>query len=40
MKSVIGDKNGIVVDGVGSLMSYVVKCCWFVLGDEIIGYII
>ncbi len=38
-KSVTGDKNGIVVDGVGSLMSHVAKCCRPVPGDEIIGYI-
>lgn len=36
---VSGDKNGIVVDGVGSLMSHVAKCCRPVPGDEIIGYI-
>ena len=36
---VTGDKNGIVVDGVGSLMSHVAKCCRPVPGDEIIGYI-
>ncbi|BBN81033.1 GTP pyrophosphokinase [Pseudoalteromonas sp. A25] len=34
-----GDKNGIVVDGVGSLMSHVAKCCQPVPGDEIVGYI-
>lgn len=34
-----GDKNGIVVDGVGSLMSHVAKCCRPVPGEEIIGYI-
>ncbi|MEL0648058.1 GTP diphosphokinase [Pseudoalteromonas agarivorans] len=36
---VTGDKNGIVVDGVGSLMSHVAKCCRPVPGDQIIGYI-
>jgi len=36
---VTGDKNGIVVDGVGSLMSHVARCCRPVPGDEIIGYI-
>lgn len=36
---VTGDNNGIVVDGVGSLMSHVAKCCRPVPGDEIIGYI-
>jgi len=36
---VSGDKNGIVVDGVGSLMSHVAKCCRPVPGDQIIGYI-
>ncbi|WP_372760737.1 GTP diphosphokinase [Pseudoalteromonas sp.] len=36
---VSGDDNGIVVDGVGSLMSHVAKCCRPVPGDEIIGYI-
>jgi GTP pyrophosphokinase len=36
---VSGDKNGIVVDGVGSLMSHVAKCCRPVPGDAIIGYI-
>ncbi|MBQ4831920.1 GTP diphosphokinase [Pseudoalteromonas sp. MMG010] len=34
-----GDKNGIVVDGVGSLMSHVAKCCRPVPGERIIGYI-
>ena len=34
-----GDKNGIVVDGVGSLMSHVAKCCRPVPGEQIIGYI-
>ncbi|MGO2012164.1 MAG: GTP diphosphokinase [Pseudoalteromonas sp.] len=34
-----GDKNGIVVDGVGSLMSHVAKCCRPVPGEPIIGYI-
>jgi GTP pyrophosphokinase len=34
-----GDKNGIVVEGVGSLMSHVAKCCQPVPGDEIVGYI-
>ncbi len=34
-----GDKNGIVVDGVGSLMSHVAKCCQPVPGDLICGYI-
>ncbi|RJE77296.1 GTP diphosphokinase [Pseudoalteromonas sp. MSK9-3] len=34
-----GDKNGIVVDGVGSLMSHVAKCCQPVPGDDIVGYI-
>ncbi|CAH9066077.1 GTP pyrophosphokinase [Pseudoalteromonas holothuriae] len=34
-----GDKNGVVVDGVGSLMSHVAKCCQPVPGDEIVGYI-
>ncbi|CAH9051153.1 GTP pyrophosphokinase [Pseudoalteromonas haloplanktis] len=36
---VTGDKNGIVVEGVGSLMSHVARCCRPVPGDEIIGYI-
>jgi len=36
---VTGYKNGIVVDGVGSLMSHVARCCRPVPGDEIIGYI-
>jgi GTP pyrophosphokinase len=36
---VTGDKNGIVVDGVGSLMSHVAKCCRPVPGEPIIGYI-
>ncbi|WP_404338754.1 GTP diphosphokinase [Pseudoalteromonas mariniglutinosa] len=36
---VSGDKNGIVVDGVGSLMSHVAKCCRPVPGEDIIGYI-
>lgn len=34
-----GDKNGIVVDGVGSLMSHVAGCCQPVPGDTISGYI-
>ncbi len=34
-----GDKNGIVVDGVGSLMSHVAGCCHPVPGDMIIGFI-
>ncbi|KZN66776.1 GTP diphosphokinase [Pseudoalteromonas luteoviolacea] len=34
-----GDKNGIVVEGVGSLLSHVAKCCQPVPGDEIVGYI-
>jgi GTP pyrophosphokinase len=38
-KKVKGDKNGIVVDGVGSLLSHVAKCCQPVPGDEIVGYI-
>lgn len=36
---VSSDKNGIVVDGVGSLMSHFAKCCRPVPGDQIIGYI-
>jgi GTP pyrophosphokinase len=36
---VTGDKNGIVVDGVGSLMSHVAKCCRPVPGEFIMGYI-
>ncbi|WP_462154948.1 GTP diphosphokinase [Pseudoalteromonas piscicida] len=34
-----GDKNAVVVDGVGSLMSHMAKCCEPVPGDEIVGYI-
>ncbi|MDP5212507.1 GTP diphosphokinase [Pseudoalteromonas tunicata] len=34
-----GDKNGIVVDGVGSLMSHVAGCCQPVPGELIGGYI-
>ncbi|ALU44469.1 GTP diphosphokinase [Pseudoalteromonas rubra] len=34
-----GDSNGIVVEGVGNLMSHVAKCCQPVPGDEIVGYI-
>ncbi|WP_440055570.1 GTP diphosphokinase [Pseudoalteromonas sp. T1lg65] len=34
-----GDKNAVVVDGVGSLMSHMAKCCQPVPGDEIVGYI-
>ncbi|MFY8272958.1 GTP diphosphokinase [Pseudoalteromonas sp. SSDWG2] len=34
-----GDKNGIVVDGVGSLMSHMAGCCEPVPGDSICGYI-
>ncbi|MDK2594708.1 GTP diphosphokinase [Pseudoalteromonas obscura] len=34
-----GDKNGIVVEGVGSLLSHVAKCCQPVPGDAIVGYI-
>jgi GTP pyrophosphokinase len=34
-----GDKNGIVVDGVGSLLSHVAKCCEPVPGDSVQGFI-
>ncbi len=34
-----GDKNGIIVDGVGSLMSHVAGCCQPVPGDHVAGYI-
>lgn len=34
-----GDKNGIVVEGVGSLMSHVARCCEPVPGEPIKGYI-
>ncbi len=38
-RSAKGDKNGIVVDGVGSLMSHMAGCCEPVPGDSICGYI-
>lgn len=34
-----GDKNGVVVEGVGSLLSHMAKCCQPVPGDSICGYI-
>ena len=34
-----GDQNGVVVDGVGSLMSHMAKCCQPVPGELITGYI-
>ena len=34
-----GDKNGIVVEGVGSLLSHVAKCCQPVPGDKVQGFI-
>lgn len=34
-----GDPNGVVVDGVGSLMSHMAKCCQPVPGELITGYI-
>ncbi len=34
-----GDKDGIVVDGVGSLLSHVAKCCEPVPGDSVQGFI-
>ncbi|WMN59340.1 GTP diphosphokinase [Pseudoalteromonas xiamenensis] len=34
-----GDKNAVVVDGVGTLMSHMAKCCQPLPGDDIVGYI-
>ncbi|WP_105200738.1 MULTISPECIES: GTP diphosphokinase [unclassified Pseudoalteromonas] len=38
-RSTKADKNGIVVEGVGSLMSHMAGCCEPVPGDSICGYI-
>jgi GTP pyrophosphokinase len=34
-----GDKNAVVVDGVGTLLSHMAKCCQPLPGDSIVGYI-